>query len=953
MPEQASPTKGRVDENTLIYREKAAADAEAWRPDPRFDDPGALSRSLIARVLPLVQNPARYIGGELGTTPEGYDPAGANFLLTFPDSYEVGMSHQGLRILYTLLRRRERTFCDLAFAPWPDMERAMRREGLPLYALESRRAARQFDVVGFSLGYELSYTNMINMINLAGSPIWARDRREGDPIFVAGGSCALNPAVVQPFLDLVLLGDGEETVLDMAEVIVRLKDAGASRAEILAEMRNIPGAWHPGVAAPVRARVLQDLNTFPPPDQLVPIMEPVHDRLALEVMRGCVRGCRFCQAGMITRPVRERDAGALIQAAAEGIADAGLSEVSLLSLSTGDYTGLGETVVGIQERLDGTRTNLALPSLRVDSVDEGLYEAISNEKPSSFTFAPEAGSQRLRDVINKNITEDDIVTTARQALRGGVKNVKLYFMIGLPTETNEDLDELIALVGKVVANAPRGGSQIHVSLSPFSPKSHTPFQWAGQISREEITRRNNYVARPLRRMKVKVSTREPETSYLEGMLGLGDEGLSPVVAAAWRRGARFDAWDEQFDFGIWEQALAAEGVDADAYLAPRDVEQPLPWDLVDAGVEKDFLKRDWKRSVAARTLPDCRLEGPCYDCTSCSGDLLHVFAKLEALGEAPARRGPAIPSHGRGAVALKDDPRPLTPPRERPEAPAEPLFDPRNAVPDDPGREEQKWGIWRNQAASKCWYRIEFEKTGDMVFLGHLDFQRQLHLALRRSGLPAAYSKGYHPRPLLKFGPPLPVGVVGLRECLDIAMEHQVPGWTEEVNRTLPAGLKIHRSVVVGGQAPQSIDQSIVRFDYRVDIPGKQDGGPAREEVAAALDAFLAAEQWPVLRKRPKGDIQIDARALVSAGAIGLANETADGFATRLRFTLTRSETGATLPVHDFLTALLGDALPEPGHCAVTRLGYYGRHADGRWLSPIEEVGESNLGYWMGRHLEG
>jgi len=310
-----------------------------WRPDPRFDDPSELSRVLTRWVLPLVKNPARYIGGELGTTAEGYDPRGANILLTFPDAYEVGMSHQGLRILYTLLQKRAGTFCDLAYAPWPDMEEAMRTAGMPLYALESRRPAAHFDVVGFSLGYELAYTNMVNMIDLAGSPIWAADRGENDPIFVAGGSCVLNPTVVSPFLDVVLLGDGEETVLDIADLIVRLKKEGALRSEILAAVKQVEGAWHPDVTAPVRARVLQDLNTYPPPDQLVPVMEPVHDRLSLEVMRGCVRGCRFCQAGMITRPVRERDAGALVQAAAEGIADAGYDEVSLLSLSTGDFTG--------------------------------------------------------------------------------------------------------------------------------------------------------------------------------------------------------------------------------------------------------------------------------------------------------------------------------------------------------------------------------------------------------------------------------------------------------------------------------------------------------------------------------------------------------------------------------------------------------------------------------------
>jgi len=929
------------------------ASSGRWRPDPRFDDPEVLSRTLIRRVLPVVSSPARYIGGELGVVREGFDTAGANILLTFPDAYEIGMSHQGLRILYSLLQDLPGTFCDLAFAPWPDMEQKMRAEGLPLFGLESRQPAARFDIVGFSLGYELAYTNMLTMIDLAGSPLRAADRGQDDPIFIAGGSCTLNPAVVSPFLDLILLGDGEEAVLDAAAIVVKMKTAGAGREDILARLRGIEGAWWPDVKAPVRARVLKDLNTYPPPGQIVPIMEPVHDRLALEIMRGCVRGCRFCQAGMITRPVRERDAAALVQAASEGIADSGYSEVSLLSLSTSDYSGLGETVVGIQDQLADRRTNLVLPSLRVDSLDPGLYSRIGQERPSSFTFAPEAGSQRLRDVINKNISEEDIVTTAKRALESGAKSVKLYFMIGLPTETNEDLDELVALVGKVVAKAPRGGSQIHVSISPFAPKVHTPFQWAGQISRAEIERRNNYLARPLRRMKVKISLREPYTSFLEGVLGLGDGDLSQVVQRAWELGARFDGWSEHFRTDIWEQAWVETKVDPQRYLAARNPEEPLPWDTVDAGVDKAFLQRDWRRALKGRILPDCRLEGACYDCTSCDGDMVHIFAKLEAFQGGEPRRGPAIPTKGRQGTQERISPPQPTLPGGISDREQGPSFDARNEDKAHPGQEERKWQIWRQQAAAKCWYRIEFEKSGDMVFLGHLDFQRQLHLALRRSGLPAAYSKGYHPHPLFKFGPPLPVGVVGLRECLDIALERQVPGWIEKVNRTLPSGLKISRDAVVGGQTPRSIDQIVTRMDYRVQLPGSAEGGPANETVAAAVDNFLTSETWLYVRNRPKGDVELDARKLVSASDFGLLTATEAGEGSVLRFSMLRSDTGASLPVHDFLAALLGDALPEPGHCAITRTGYFGRHADGRWLSPIEEVGESSLRYWMGRHMIG
>lgn len=929
----------------------APAPGEPWRPAPAYDDPAVLADTLRRRVLLRVAAPGRYIGGELGADRDGFRAGRASLLLAFPDVYEVGMSHQGLRILYTLVAERTGAFCDLAFTPWPDMEQAMRQLGLPLYGLESRRPARQFDVVGFSLGYELSYTNMLTMIDLSGSPLRAADRGEGDPIFIAGGSCVLNPAVVGPFLDLLVLGDGEDIVLEMATELEASRLAGEDRAARLARLRALPGTWWPGAPLPVRARAIRDLNDYPPPRQLVPVIEPVHDRLAIEVMRGCVRGCRFCQAGMITRPVRERDADALVTAAREGLVASGHSEVSLLSLSTGDYSGLGEAVAGIQDALAADHTNLVLPSLRVDSVEEGLYERISNERPASFTFAPEAGSARLRDVINKNITDDDIVSTTGQALRAGVKNVKLYFMIGLPTETDEDLDDLCELVGRVVARAPRGGAQIHVSLSPFSPKAHTTFQWAGQITRQEIERRNRRVADGLRRHKLKLSLRDPVISFLEGMLGLGDGRLADVLERAWRLGARFEGWSEHLRFATWERALAECGVDAGDYLAPRDPDAPLPWDGVDVGVDKEFLKRDWRRAVQARTLPDCRLEGPCYDCTSCDGDLQHVFAKLEALQGAPPRRGPAIPSHGRGTTRLADDPIPRRTPAPRAEVAGDRDYDPRNEDPACPGREEARWVGWRQQAAAKCWYRVEYAKDGDLVFLGHLDFQRQLHLALRRSRLPVAHSKGYHPHPMLKFGPPLPVGVAGERECLDIAFDHQVPGWTERLNRELPPGLRLGRAVVVGAQTPPSIDQAVSRFDYRVRLPGVEEGGLAAEAAAAAVDAFLASADRLVVRKRPKGDLEIDARALVPDGGLGLAR--ADGHDTvlELRISLLRSDSGAGLPVHEFLACLFGQALPDPGLCAVTRTGYAGHHRDGRWLSPIEEVGETGLRFWMERRF--
>ncbi|MBU8870832.1 MAG: TIGR03936 family radical SAM-associated protein [Gemmatimonadales bacterium] len=908
-----------------------------WRPDLRFDDPELLGGTLTHRVLPLVTSPGRYAGGEMGLARDGFSSSASNFLLTFPDAYEVGMSHLGLRILLDRLRNQPEVFVDLAFAPWPDMEDRMRREGLPLYGLGSRRSARQFDVVGFSLGYELAYTNVLTMIDLAGSPLLAADRDAGDPVFIGGGSCTLNPTVIGPFLDLLLLGDGEEPIVEAAAVVRQWKTAGGDRADLLAQLRKLPGAWHPGVDLPVRTRVVRDLNDYSPPEQVVPVIEPVHDRLALEVMRGCVRGCRFCQAGMITRPVRERDSDSLIEAAIEGVAGTGYSEVSLLSLSTSDYSGLEETVAGIQDGLSGSHTNLVLPSLRVDSVSEDLFGRISRERPAKFTFAPEAGSQRLREVINKQISDEEILQTAKQAFDSGVKGIKLYFMIGLPTETGEDLDDIVAMVGRILALAPRGGSQIHVSISPFAPKAHTPFQWAGQISRAEIERRNHYLGKRLQRLRVKVSLRDPEVSFLEAVLGLGDDRLASVLQQVWQQGGRFDGWSEHFSFVRWQEAFTQAGVDAEEYVAERDPLAPLPWDSVDTGLSRSFLQEDWDTAQEELTLADCRLDGPCYDCAVCDGGLKHIAARPQ----------PGV--QGKVAETRIEDTQSTCGGAGEPGA----VFDLRNSDPTDPARELRKWQIWRQQAAAKCWYRLEFTKADDIVWLGHLDLQRQLQLALQRSGLPVAYSKGYHPHPLLKFGPPLPVGVVGLRETLDLALEHQVPGLVEKLNEVLPAGLVVGQGLVVGTQTPPSIDKYIRRFEYRVELPGPSRGGPDRGTVTSAVDAFLASESWICMRKRPKGDIELDARALVPFGGLVLEDEFAGDDGCILRINLLRSKNGGSLPVHDFLTALLGEVLAEPRYCVITRLGYSGQSTDGRWITPLEEVGEISRQFWLSRHMVG
>lgn len=595
----------------------------------------------IEHILPRVEKPGRYTGGEFGAVVKDWDRAEVKVAFAFPDVYEVGMSHLGLQILYHVVNRRPDALMERAFTPWTDMEHEMRERGLPLFALESGRPLRDFDMVAFTLQYELSYTNVLNMLDLAGIPLRGAARTDADPLIVAGGPCAYNAEPLAPFLDAVFLGEGEEAFDEMLDVLLQHRPRG--REACLAALAEIPGVYVPGfydvayradggieritpnragVPARVTKRIVTDLDRAPFPTRpIVPYLNTVHDRAMLEVFRGCTRGCRFCQAGAIYRPVRERNLSTLMDQADELLRHTGHEEISLTSLSTSDYSRIRPLIEGLVDRYAGQMVNVALPSLRVDAFAVDLAKAVQKVRRSSLTFAPEAGSQRLRDVINKCVTEEDLMATASAAFAAGWQRLKLYFMIGLPTETGEDIEGIADLAYRVAekgraAGVPRGRLRVTVSVSSFVPKPHSPFQWEPQAPMDELRARQSQLRRRLKR-PLDFKWHDVETSFLEAVLARGDRRLAPVLERAFALGCRLDGWREHFRYDLWEQAFREAGVDPAAYAYRRYAyTDTLPWEHLDAGVSKKFLALEHRRALAGETTADCRT-GDCTGCGLC------------------------------------------------------------------------------------------------------------------------------------------------------------------------------------------------------------------------------------------------------------------------------------------------------------------------------------------------
>ena len=599
----------------------------------------------LERILLRVQKPARYTGGEYNEIIKDKAAVDVRFAMCFPDTYEIGMSNLGLRILYGSMNQAEGVWCERAFAPWGDMEEEMRKEHIPLYALESGDSLKNFDFVGFSLGYEMAYTNVLNMLDLAHIPLHSDQRGEDDPIIVAGGTCVYNGEPLADFIDIFSLGEGEDVTLEMIDLYRKGKQAGWSRAEFLQNAAQVPGLYVPslyeisyhqdgtvqaitpthGAPEHIRKRIVADLDkSYFPVKTIIPSTDIVHDRVMLEVFRGCIRGCRFCQAGYCYRPVRPKSVDLLVQQGIASCKDSGYQEMTLSSLSTSDYRPLTELCDGLLEYCDPRNININLPSLRADGFSMGIMQRLQRVRKTSITFAPEAGTQRMRDTINKNVKEEDLLQSCRTAFEGGCNAVKLYFMLGLPTETGEDVIGIARLAEKVywtwknyAVNKSRG-LRITVSTSFFVPKPFTPFQWEAQITRDEYHRRVDLLRGSIKNKSIQYNWHEMETSYIEAVLARGDRRLGKLLETVWRKGGRLDSWSEYFSFERWMEAFAETGIDPDFYaLRERPKDEILPWSMIDIGVHPEYLWREREQAYRSVITPDCRVQ-----CMGCGANCL-------------------------------------------------------------------------------------------------------------------------------------------------------------------------------------------------------------------------------------------------------------------------------------------------------------------------------------------
>lgn len=814
-----------------------------------------MTRYDSGELLLAVEKPSRYTGGEVNAIRKD-DTAGLlRFALAFPDAYEVGMSHLGLQILYSILNGLPEVACERAYAPWPDMERELRQRRLPLCSLETQRPLTAFDIVGFSLQYELSYTNVLMMLELGGIPLRREDRDERHPLVIAGGPSAFNPAPLSSFIDAFVIGEGEEAITEVSSSILAVRNRGGKRRERLEALAGIAGVYVPEIhvrSGRIAKRIITDLNAWRVPlCPIVPLMKTIHDRVTLEIARGCTRGCRFCQAGMVWRPVRERTPVILEEMAEAMLRATGHDELSLLSLSSGDYSLIEPLLKTLMDRYYARRVALALPSLRVETLTPMLIEEIRRVRKTSFTLAPEAGTQRLRRIINKGNTEEELLTTTARVFTAGWKAVKLYFMLGLPGEREEDLEGIADLAHKALRTAQNRG-QVTVSLSTFVPKPHTPFQWQRQIGIAETNDRHEFFRRRLKNRSISVKWHDARMSLLEGMLSRGGEEIGTLIETAFRLGCRFDGWSDRFRFDLWEEALRQTGIDPESYLRERSFDEVFPWEKIESGLTREFLLSEAKKAEEGESTPDCRT-GACSNCGVCDH---RTIRNVTAPADAPVGTG----------------------------------------VTGD-ARRKSEGGLEKS-------LRIRFTKLGPARYLSHLELSTALSRALSLSGISFIFSQGYHPHPKISFAGATSVGMESRGEFADIRIHdpHEELGrLSSRINSALPTGVTITamRELPAHGF---SLAELVVGFAYELILPGDEED-EVLERFEAQIRVFLQAGNFGITRETGGKTAIKDIRAFVTDLALDRAS--------RRILLSARFSPGGTVRPAEVLTGVLGLSMEE------------------------------------------
>lgn len=859
-----------------------------------------ISRDLLHRkietILPRVEKPYRYLGNEVHAIRKPAAEIELRWALVFPEVYEIGMSWTGQQILYHLLNAHPGTAAERAYAFWPDMEALLREEGIPAFSLETWTPLAEFDIIGFTLQYELVFTNLLALLDLAGIPLRGADRGEAHPLIVAGGPVAFNCEPIADFLDAVVLGDGEDAILEITEIRRAGKRAGISRRDLLRRLAQTPGVYvpslysveyemkpvagweHPairsiqpldGAPSRVRRRWVEDLNRVPfPATPLVPLGGTVHDRLGIEVQRGCTRACRFCQAGYVYRPERQRDPRRVPALAEAALQATGHDEISLLSLSIGDYGCLDALLDGLTRPAAAQTLPVAvsLPSIRVDTLTEAVADRIATVRKTGFTMAPEAGSARLRALINKALSEDQIAAAAELVFRKGWRHIKFYYMIGLPTETDDDLLEIVRAARRCQAIGRKytRAADIHVSVSTFIPKPFTPLQWEPQIPAEEIVRRQRLLRDALRKTGLTFRWHESRESVLEAVLSRGDRRLGDVVERAFRLGARFDGWREHFREEAWAAAFQAAAITPGFYANRRiPIEETLPWEHLDCGVAREWLARDYHNALHGRHVPHCA-SGRCYLCGVCDFERIknRTYIPAESPSSPPAvvvveeQEVETGKPRGRGAgpevIAIKP---PLTA-----------LSKSKAALSPTTSSAAAPSGTAASAVASEEFrrFRVRFAKEGRAAYLGHLDLMATIARAFKRAGVPVIYSRGFHPQPRFSFGPALMTGIISRFEYFDVdiapptgaeASEGTKPdSCIERVNAGLPEGLRLLCVEAIPTHAP-SLGVSIIGARYEVTerFPGDF---PPEDQRVERLRWFLAAPSVEIQNERKRYDVR-------------------------------------------------------------------------------------------------